>query len=134
MEQVTVPRPAVFDTSVFVGRESRGIGTLSGWAPIISVVTVAELSLGVEAARTPEIRARRSKTLDDAKRSPIVGIVVEDGLDVPAAWVNLRRSLSRKMPANDAWIAATAIALGIPVLTQDDDYEAAASLVEVVRI
>ena len=134
MERVTVPRPAVFDTSVFVGRESRGIGTLAGWAPIISVVTVAELSLGVDAARTPEIRARRSKTLDDAKRSPIVGIVVEDGPDVPAAWDKLRRSLARKMPANDAWIAATAIALGVPVLTRDDDYEAAASLLEVVRI
>jgi predicted nucleic acid-binding protein len=26
------------------------------------------------------------------------------------------------MPVNDSWIAATAIALGIPVVTQDDDY------------
>ena len=131
---MTVPRPAVFDTSVFVGRESRGIGTLADWAPIISVVTLAELSLGVEAAKTPEIRARRSRTLAQAKRSVIVGIVVESGFDVPAAWVKLRRSLARRMPANDAWIAATAVALGVPVLTQDNDYEAAASLLEVVRL
>jgi predicted nucleic acid-binding protein len=27
------------------------------------------------------------------------------------------------MPVNDSWIAATAIAHGIPVLTQDDDYD-----------
>jgi predicted nucleic acid-binding protein len=26
------------------------------------------------------------------------------------------------MPVNDSWIAATAIALGVPVVTQDDDY------------
>lgn len=124
----------VFDTSVFVGRESRGIGTLADWAPIVSVVTLAELSLGVEAAKTTEIRARRSTTLAEAKRSVIVGIVVEGGFDVPAAWVKLRRSLSPTMPANDAWTAATAIALGVLVLTQDNDYEAAASLLEVVRL
>lgn len=27
------------------------------------------------------------------------------------------------MPLNDSWIAATAIAQGIPVVTQDDDYD-----------
>jgi predicted nucleic acid-binding protein len=26
------------------------------------------------------------------------------------------------MPVNDSWIAATAISLGVPVVTQDDDY------------
>jgi predicted nucleic acid-binding protein len=26
------------------------------------------------------------------------------------------------MPVNDSWIAATAMALGVPVVTQDDDY------------
>ncbi len=27
-----------------------------------------------------------------------------------------------RMPVNDSWIAATAISLGVPVVTQDDDY------------
>jgi hypothetical protein len=27
-----------------------------------------------------------------------------------------------RMPVNDSWIAATAIALGVPVVTQDSDY------------
>jgi len=27
------------------------------------------------------------------------------------------------MPLNDSWIAATAIAHGIPVVSQDDDYD-----------
>jgi predicted nucleic acid-binding protein len=26
------------------------------------------------------------------------------------------------MPVNDSWIAATAMALGVPVVTQDSDY------------
>ena len=26
------------------------------------------------------------------------------------------------MPVNDSWIAATAIALGVAIVTQDDDY------------
>ncbi len=32
------------------------------------------------------------------------------------------------MPINDSWIAATALAAGVPVLTQDDDYDAAVGL------
>lgn len=30
----------------------------------------------------------------------------------------------RKAPINDTWIAATALAHDLPVLTQDDDYSA----------
>ena len=26
------------------------------------------------------------------------------------------------MPVNDSWIAATAMALAVPIVTQDDDY------------
>jgi predicted nucleic acid-binding protein len=26
------------------------------------------------------------------------------------------------MPVNDSWVAATAMALGVPVVTQDDDF------------
>jgi len=27
-----------------------------------------------------------------------------------------------RMPVNDSWIAATAMALQVPIVTQDDDY------------
>jgi hypothetical protein len=37
------------------------------------------------------------------------------------------------MPLNDSWIAATAIANRIPVVSQDDDYDDVPGL-EVVRI
>jgi predicted nucleic acid-binding protein len=35
------------------------------------------------------------------------------------------------MPVNDSWIAATALALGVPVVTQDDDYVDLAELLVV---
>jgi predicted nucleic acid-binding protein len=37
------------------------------------------------------------------------------------------------MPVNDSWIAATALALDVPVVTQDDDYVEVEGL-EVVRV
>jgi predicted nucleic acid-binding protein len=37
------------------------------------------------------------------------------------------------MPLNDSWIAATAIAHGLPVATQDDDYDEVPGL-EVVKL
>ena len=41
------------------------------------------------------------------------------------AWATLRialRDSAQRMPINDSWIAATALALGVAVVTQDDDY------------
>ena len=37
------------------------------------------------------------------------------------------------MPVNDSWIAATAMAHGLPVVTQDDDYVAVPGLA-VIRV
>jgi predicted nucleic acid-binding protein len=134
MESVTIPRPGVFDTSIFVGKESRGLGELSQWAPIVSMITLAELQLGVEAATNPETVALRLETLRNAQRAEPVGITIDGNVDVISAWVTLRRALTKKMPANDSWIAATALALGVPVLTQDDDYDAANTIVEVIKV
>ncbi len=76
--------PAVFDTSVFVGREIRTVGTLDHCAPVVSAITIAELK--------------------------------------------------RTISANDSWIAATALALGVPLITQDDDFDAAASMIQIKKI
>lgn len=43
--------------------------------------------------------------------------------DAWAVLVALLRAMGRKMPVNDSWIAATAIANGVPVVTQDADYD-----------
>ncbi len=45
--------------------------------------------------------------------------------DVAASWARLRvmlRDRGQRMPVNDSWIAATAMALGVPVVTQDADF------------
>ncbi len=34
------------------------------------------------------------------------------------------RAAGRKVPINDCWIAATALAHDIPIVTQDGDYDA----------
>jgi predicted nucleic acid-binding protein len=55
---------------------------------------------------------------------------------VAVAWAALRgrlRERDRKMPVNDSWIAATAIAPGMPVVTQDDDYAEVPGL-QVIRL
>jgi predicted nucleic acid-binding protein len=37
------------------------------------------------------------------------------------------------LPVNDSWIAATAISLGTPIVTQDDDYGDVPGL-EIIRV
>ena len=37
------------------------------------------------------------------------------------------------MPVNDSWIAATALAVGVPVVTQNSDYDDVPGL-EVIRV
>jgi predicted nucleic acid-binding protein len=44
---------------------------------------------------------------------------------VAAQWARLRvvlRDTAQRMPVNDSWIAATAMALDVSVVTQDDDF------------
>jgi predicted nucleic acid-binding protein len=95
------------------------------------VVTIAELTLGVRSAKSDEIRELRSATLADAMRARVVPV---DVALVAEAWCTLRVALRRKMPANDSWIAATALALGIPVVTQDDDFDSAAELLRIEKV
>jgi hypothetical protein len=55
---------------------------------------------------------------------------------VAEAWASLLVSLrdhGLRMHVNDSWIAATAISLGIPVITQNEDYLHAPGL-EVIHI
>lgn len=111
------------DTSLFIaGEQGRH---LSGSPPDliqVSVVTIAELRLGVLAATESGIRARRLATLSFAEG--LQPLPVDDR--VAHAWAALRMSLrdsGKRMPLNDSWIAATAIAHKIPVVAQDADYD-----------
>lgn len=83
------------------------------------MVTVGELRAGVLAATDLVTRDRRLATLTAVLA--LGAIPVDD--EVAAAWARLRvslRDLGRRIGVNDAWIAATAIALDVPLVTQDD--------------
>ncbi|MGI8407182.1 MAG: type II toxin-antitoxin system VapC family toxin [Actinomycetota bacterium] len=122
------------DTSVFIARESgRALQVeLFPDEVAVSVITIGELRAGVLAAADVETRDRRLGTLTQAlalEPLPIDGGVAE-------SWARLRlllRNSQQRMPVNDSWIAATAMSLGIPVVTQDDHYVdiSALSVIEV---
>ncbi|MGH7881570.1 MAG: type II toxin-antitoxin system VapC family toxin [Candidatus Dormibacteraceae bacterium] len=114
---------ALADTSLFIGREqSRFDSSVMPSSLSVSMITVGELKLGVLAAQDPHVRAARLRTLSDAlalEPLPVDEIVAD-------AWAELRitlREVGRKLPSSDSWIAATAIAHGLSVATQDDDYD-----------
>ena len=124
----------IADTSVFIARES---GRPLEWQSLpervgVSVITIGELRAGVLAASTLDLRDRRLATLTEA--SALAAIPVDER--VAEAWAHLRVSLrdaGLRMGLNDSWIAATALAHDVPVITQDADYVAVAGL-EVIRV
>jgi predicted nucleic acid-binding protein len=114
---------AVLDTSVFIAAES---GRRLDEAALpdeaaISVVTLAELHAGVLAAADVDTRARRLATL--AAVSDIELLVIDESVAVE--WARLRVLLAedgRRANVNDVWIAATALAHDLPVVSQDADF------------
>jgi len=115
----------VLDTSVFIaieqGRPLRHEAIPDTGA--ISIVTKAELRAGILAAKDIATRDRRLGTLDAVAN--IVVLPVDE--QVARAWAQMRAYLAaaeRRVNINDMWIAATAAAHEIPVLTQDGDFDA----------
>jgi predicted nucleic acid-binding protein len=112
----------LLDTSVFVAQEQgRPLGELPNRAAI-SVVTLAELHLGVLLADEPAIRAVRLRTLSEVERTFDPLPVDADVARVFAVIVAEARRAAKRPKIMDAWIAATAAAHRIPVYTQDADF------------
>lgn len=125
----------LLDTSIFIADESgRGLGPLPQ-SVAISVVTIGELELGVLAAADDEQRARRAQTLSLARESdpiPISEAVMSD-------WARLviacrEAGIHRTIRLTDAFIAATAITHGLPVVTQDADFDRIAAAHPALRV
>jgi len=115
----------LLDTSVLIAQESRRAlhQERLPQKAAISVVTKAELRLGVLAAADVETRDRRLGTLDSIAELAVLPIWGA----VERVWAGMRAYLAasgRSVRVNDLWIAATAAAYDMPVLTQDRDFYA----------
>lgn len=113
----------IADTSLFIAHETGRPLRIDALPDrlAVSVITIGELWAGVLASTDVAARDRRLGTLTAALA--LDPIPIDDR--VAAAWARLRvdlRERGLRMPVNDSWIAATAIALGVAVVTQDDDY------------
>lgn len=127
------PRVGLADTSLFIAAEQGR--PLTGTPPDrvqVSVITIGELRLGVLVAGDSQVRAKRLATLSHAEA--LNPLPVDD--QVAHAWAALRAALrgsGLRMPLNDSWIAATAIANKLAVIAQDADYDGVPGL-QLVRV
>lgn len=128
---------ALLDTSVLIASESgRALNEQALPEQLaVSVITIAELHAGIFAARDTETRAIRLATLESI--SSMQPLPVDDR--AAREWARMRFRLveaKRRMNVNDLWIAAVALAHDLPVVTQDDDFEALTTLggPEIIRV
>jgi predicted nucleic acid-binding protein len=90
---------------------------------VISIITVAELRAGVLGAPDVGTRDRRLATLERAVKAAVFPIDHR----VAETWAGMRAYLAAsggRVSINDLWIAATAAANRMPVITQDRDFYA----------
>ena len=115
----------IADTSIFIVEETVRPLDVDGLPDelAVTVITIGELRAGVLAATDITTRDRRLRTLTAAL--DLDPIPIDAG--VAEHWATLRvllRDRGLRMGVNDAWIAATALAYDVPVVTQDDGFPA----------
>ena len=87
----------------------------------VSIVTIGELLAGVLSAVDVDARDRRLSTLTAALA--LDPVPIDEAIAASRARLRIAlRDEGLRMPVNDSWIAGTAAALGVPVVTQDDDF------------
>jgi predicted nucleic acid-binding protein len=117
------------DTSLFIARET-GRPLDQSVLPeelAVSVITIGELRAGVLVAADVETRDRRLRTLTAALA--LHPLPIDEA--IAAQWARLRvllRDSGQRMAVNDSWIAATAMAHGVPIVTQDHDFPSVGDL------
>jgi predicted nucleic acid-binding protein len=124
----------LLDTSVFIADEqARPLAAerLPEEAAI-SVVTLAELELGVHLAASDSVRGQRLRTLQAAQSTYVALPVDAVVASAFAELVATARRAGRRPKVQDTWIAATARAHAVAVYTQDSDFDELS--VDVVRV
>jgi predicted nucleic acid-binding protein len=112
----------LLDTSIFIGQEQeRDLAPLPDEAAI-SVMTLAELHVGVLLAAGPRIRAQRLRTLARVERT-FNPLPVDDSVARSFAEMVVDARRKRRHPrVVDALIAATAVTHDLPLYSQDRDF------------
>lgn len=126
---------AIFDSSILIAREQgRPMLRQLPDQVAVSVVSIAELELGVLVAADPDTRAQRLRTLSEVHA--LAGALPIDERTASAYAQLAARSLAagRKPRIHDTWIAATALVNDAEVWTQDADFSDFAGAVAVVRV
>lgn len=112
----------IVDTSVLIARDNRDFGERQG-DYAISVLSVAELHKGAIRAKSARERAARIARLAVVEQTfeviPIDRRVAVKFGEIAATSL----SLANRPHVIDGLIAATAIVLGVPVLTRDHDFD-----------
>ena len=113
---------AIADTSVFIAQESgRELGDLPEQIAV-SVITAAELELGVLRAPNPTSRAIRLSTLSRVQSTYPLLPVDPEVASCFARLASSELSRGRRLRRHDTWIAATAMRHDAAVITQDADF------------
>ncbi len=124
---------AIADTSVFIAREAgRPLGELPEEIAV-SVVTAAELELGVLRAADQPTRAQRLATLGRVRAEYPLLPIDDQTASCFARIADEQLHAGRRLRRHDTWIAASALRHGAAVLTQDEDFTAFTS-VQVIRV
>lgn len=107
---------------MFVAQETgRELGDLPEEIAV-SVVTAAELELGVLRATEPSSRATRLATLSRVQATYPLLPVDPEVASCFARLASAELSRGRRLRRHDTWIAATAMRHGAAVVTQDADF------------
>ncbi len=126
---------AILDTSVFVARENdRPLERRLPDSVAVSVISIAELELGVLLARDADKRALRLQTLLEVRALGGALPIDERTASAYARLAATAIGAGRKPRVHDTWIAATALVNESEVWTQDDDFSDFDSVVAVVRV
>jgi predicted nucleic acid-binding protein len=113
---------AVADTSIFIAQETgRELDEIPGEIAV-SVITAAELELGVLRATDQSARAIRLSTLSRVQATYPLLPVDPEVASCFARIASAERARGRRIRRHDTWIAATAMRHGVAVVTQDDDF------------
>ena len=113
----------LLDTSIFIGLETGRVVADLPDESAVSVVTLAELHLGVLLSKEGLTRARRLRTASRIEREMEAIPIDAEVARVFASIVAEARAKGRRPGVMDTWIAATAVRHGLVLFTRDAGFD-----------